>query len=184
MNESRISVRYSRALFQSALDKKILDRINQDMILVKDICSITEVKEFLSNPVIRPSGKTEILHNILGKDLHKLTLSMIDLVVKNGRERYIPAIARVFVHNTKKHKGITESVLTTAVKVDSGIKKQVSELIEKLFKTKVDLKDNIDDSIIGGFVLKIEDNYIDASVRNKLRKIRKELIPGYLESRF
>jgi F0F1-type ATP synthase delta subunit len=45
------------------------------------------------------------------------------------------------------------------------------------------MKDNIDDSIIGGFVLKIEDNYIDASVRNKLRKIRKELSPGYMESR-
>jgi F-type H+-transporting ATPase subunit delta len=184
MNESRISVRYSRALFQSALDKKILDRINQDMIFVKDICGIGEVKEFLSNPVIRPSRKTEILHKILGKDLHKLTLSMIDLVVKNGREKYIPAIARVFVHNTKKHKGITESVLTTAVKVDSDIKKQVTELIANLFKTKVDMKENIDDSIIGGFILKIEDNYIDASVRNKLRKIRKELSPGYMESRF
>jgi F-type H+-transporting ATPase subunit delta len=178
MNESRISVRYSRALFQSALDKKILDRINQDMILIKDICGIKEVKEFLYNPVIRPSKKTEILHLMLGRDLHKLTLSLIDLVVKNGRERYIPAIARVFVHETMKHNGITESVLTTAVKVDTDITKQVSDLIENLFKTKADLKENIDDSIIGGFVLKIDDNYIDASIRNKLRKIKKELVEG------
>lgn len=184
MNESRISVRYSRALFQSALDKKILDRINQDMILVKDICSIPEVKEFLSSPVIIPSKKTEILHAILGKDLHKLTLSMIDLIVKHGRENYIPAIARMFNHETKKHNGITESVLTTAVKVDEDIIKLVSDLITNLFKTKVDLKENIDASIIGGFVLKIEDNYIDASVRNKLRKIRKALCGSYIESRF
>ena len=116
--------------------------------------------------------------SVLGKDLHKLSLSLIDLVVKNGRERYIPAIARVFVHETKKYNGITESVLTTAVKVDPEIRKQISDLIEKLFKTKVDLKENIDESIIGGFILKVEDNYIDASVRNKLRKIRKELATG------
>jgi F-type H+-transporting ATPase subunit delta len=178
MNESRISVRYSRALFQSALEKKVLDRINQDMILVKDICTVPEMKELLSNPVIIPSKKTEVLHKLLGKYLHKLTMLMIDLVVKNGREAYIPAIARVFIHDTKKHNGITETLLTTAVKVDSGIKKQVKDMIADLFKTNVDLKENIDNSIIGGFILKIEDNYIDASVRNKLRKIRKELNAG------
>jgi F-type H+-transporting ATPase subunit delta len=178
MNESRISVRYSRALFQSALDKKILDTINRDMILVKDICAVPEMKEFLSNPVIRPSKKIEILHNLMGKDLHELTLSLIDLVVKHGREKYLPAIARMFIHETKKHNGITESVLTTAVKVDPEIKKQVSDMIANLFKTKVDLKEIIDESIIGGFVLKVEDNYIDGSVRNKLRKIKNELSAG------
>jgi len=102
-------------------------------------------------------------------------LSLIQLTIKNGREKYLPAIARVFLHDTRKYQGITESVLTSAVKVNDVIRKQISALIEKTFKTKVDLKENIDESIIGGFILKVEDNYIDASVRNKLAKIRKEL---------
>lgn len=87
------------------------------------------------------------------------------------------------MHDTKEHNGITESVLTTAVKIDPEIKNQVSGLIKKIFKTKVDLKENIDDSIIGGFILKVEDNYIDASIRNKLRKIRAELTTGSFERR-
>ncbi len=145
--------------------------------------AVPEMKELLSNPVIIPSKKAEVLRKLLGKDLHKLTMLMIDLVVKNGREAYIPAIARVFIHDTKKHNGITETLLTTAVKVDSGIKKQVKDMIADLFKTNVDLKENIDKSIIGGFILKIEDNYIDASVRNKLRKIRKELNAGSMGNR-
>jgi F-type H+-transporting ATPase subunit delta len=183
MNESRISVRYSKALFQSALEKKILDIVNKDMILVKKVCAVPEAKELLNNPVIRPSKKTELLHSVLVKDMHPLTMALIDLAVKNGRERYIPAIARVFVHETMKYNGITESVLTTAVKIDPKIKKQVSGFIEKLFKTKVDLKENIDDSIVGGFILKVDDNYIDASIRNKLRKIRKELTTGSFDRR-
>jgi F-type H+-transporting ATPase subunit delta len=178
MNDSRISVRYSRALFQAALDNKILERINRDMILLKDVCANPEIKEFLSNPVIRPSKKTEILENLLSKDVHKLTLSLIGLVVKNGRERFLPAIARVFVHDTMKYNDITESLLTTAVKVAPGIKKQISDLIANLFKTKVDLKETIDETVIGGFILRVDDSYIDASVRNKLRKIRKELGVG------
>ena len=183
MNESRISVRYSKALFQSALEKNILDTINQDMVLIRDICTIPEVRELLKNPVIRPSRKGEALKGIFGKEIHPLTLSLVDLVVGNGRERYLPSIARVFIHETKKHRGVTESVLTTAVKIDPELKKQVIGMIEKLLDTKVDLKENIDESIIGGFILKVEDNYVDASIRNKLRKIRSELVTGTFEKR-
>jgi F-type H+-transporting ATPase subunit delta len=66
-------------------------------------------------------------------------------------------------------------VLTTAVKADTKVKKQITDLVSEVFKTKVELEEIIDTDIIGGFVLRIEDNYIDASVRNKLRKVKKEL---------
>jgi F-type H+-transporting ATPase subunit delta len=176
MNDSKISVRYARALFQSALEKKILDNVYQDMIFISEICKIAETKEFLNSPIIVPSKKEAIFHKMLGDNVEKITLSIIDLIVKNGRESFIPAITRVFIHETKKFKGITETVLTTAVKVDNKVKKQITDLISDGFKTKVELKENIDPEIIGGFILQIDDNYIDASIRNKLRKIKKELI--------
>ena len=175
MNDSKISVRYSRALFQLALEKKILDQVNLDMILISEVCKVPEVKEFLHSPIIYPSKKEAILHKMFGDNIQKITLSLIDLVVKNGRESYIPAIARVFIHETMKHKGITESVLTTAVKAEANVKKQIADLISEVFKTKVVLKENIDADIIGGFILRVDDNYIDASIRNKLRKIKKSL---------
>jgi F-type H+-transporting ATPase subunit delta len=112
----------------------------------------------------------------MGGNVEKISLSLIDLIVKNGRESFIPAIARNFIHETKKFNGITDSVLTTAVKVDDKVRKQITDMITDVFKTKVDLKENIDPEIVGGFILQIDDSYIDASVRNKLRKIKKELI--------
>jgi F-type H+-transporting ATPase subunit delta len=175
MNDSKISVRYSRALFQSALEKKILDKVNQDMILILEVCKTAETREFLQSPIIVPSKKSSILHNMFGESVEKITLSLLDLVVNNGRESHLPAIARVFIHETMKYKGITESLLTTAVKVDEKVKKQITDLISDIFKTKVELKENIDKEIIGGFILRVDDNYIDASIRSKLRKIRKEL---------
>jgi F-type H+-transporting ATPase subunit delta len=175
MNDSKISVRYSRAIFQSALEKKILDKVNQDMIFIAEICKSPETKEFLHSPIIVPSKKEAILHKMLEDNVEEITLSLIDLVVKNGRESYLPAIARVFIHETLKYKGITESVLTTAVKADDKIKKQISKLISEVFKTKVELEEKIDTEIVGGFILRVDDNYIDASIRNKLRKIKKEL---------
>jgi len=163
MNDSKISVRYSRALFQSALGKKMLDRVYRDMAYISEMCKIPEVRDLL------------IMHNLLGKELEKLTLSFIDMVIMNTRESYIPAIARVFMSDTMKYNGITEMVLTTAVKTDDKVKKQVSELVSSAFNTKVELKEIIDKDIIGGFILRIDDKLIDASIRNKLRKIEKEL---------
>jgi len=178
MNESRISVRYARALFQSAVEKNILDKVNQDMTSVLEICNIPEIRELLKNPVIVPSRKAEILRKVFGTDLQKITSSTIDIMVKNSRERYIPAVARVLRHETKKYNGITESQLITAVKVDDKLMKQIADLISLVFKTKVELRETVDPDIIGGFILKVEDHYLDASVKTKLRKIKKELQTG------
>ena len=175
MNNGKISVRYAQALFESAVEKKLLDKVFQDMIYISEACKIPEMKEFLANPIIIPAKKTDVLQKILGKSIEKITFSLIELIVKNGRESFIPAIARVFIHETKEYKGITESVLTTAIKIDPKIRQQIIDFISGIFKTKVELKEVVDKEIIGGFILRIEDHYIDASVRNKLRKIEKEL---------
>lgn len=182
MNDSKISVRYSRALFQSALEKKIIDKVFDDMIFISEVCRLPETKEFLHSPIIPPSKKEAIFHKMLEGNIEKITMSLVDLVVKNGRESHLPAIARVFIHETMKHRGITESVLTTAVKVDPKVKKQITDMISRVFSTKVDLKEIIDPAIIGGFVLRVDDNYIDASIQNKLRKIKNELLGGVIAS--
>ena len=175
MNESKISVRYSRALFTSALDKKLLDKVFQDMIFITEICKLPEMKEVLSSPIILPSKKEEILHAVAGNNVQKITLSLLSMVVRNGREKHLPAIAREFIRQTKEYYGITESVLTTAVQVNEQIINQVKDLVAGIFKTKVELREVVDKDIIGGFILRVEDSWLDASIRNKLRKIEKEL---------
>lgn len=175
MNDSKISVRYSRALFQSAVDKKQLDNVYMDMLYIAELCKMDQVKEVLDSPIIIPSKKKKIFHAVLEKNIGTITLSLVDLLIKNGRESYLPAVARVFRDDTLKYRGITETYLTTAVSVNDKIRKQITDLVSSVFKTKVELIENVDSSIIGGFILKVNDNFIDASVINKLRKIKKEL---------
>jgi len=178
MNDSKISVRYARALFQSALERDSIERVNRDMTFVSEVCSLPEFKEILENPVIRASEKKRVFGEIFTGEVEKITMSLIELVINNGREGYLPAIARVFRSETMKHSGITECLLTTAVRVDEKIKGEISDFISSVFNTKVDLRENIDEEIIGGFTLRVDDNYIDASVRSRLRMIRKELTGG------
>ena len=175
MNESKISVRYSKALFQSAQGKNQLDKVYSDMLFIAELCKIDLIKEVLNSPVITPSRKRTVFHGILEKRSEGITLSLVDLLIKNGREKYLPDVARVFRDETLKSRGITQVTLTTAVSVDENTRKKVSDLVTGLFKTKVELKELVEPEIIGGYILKVNDNYIDASVRSKLRKIKKSL---------
>ena len=81
-----------------------------------------------------------------------------------------------------RYRGITASFLTTAVKINANIKQQLIDLIEEVFSTKVELDEKIDPEIIGGFILRVDDNYIDGSIKNKLRKIKKELLGSVMAS--
>jgi F-type H+-transporting ATPase subunit delta len=175
MNDSKISVRYSRALFASAIDKNLVDKVYQDMTFISEICRIPEVQEVLRSPVIVPSKKRSILSGLLEKNVDSLTLSLVGLLIKNGREEYLPAVARVFRDETLKYRGITQTDLITAVPVTDSVRKQISELVSSVFRTKVELNESVDKDIMGGFILKVNDSYIDASVKTRLRKIRKGL---------
>lgn len=175
MNDSKISVRYSKALFQSALDKNLLDKVSNDMQYIAEVCRISEFRELLYSPIVGPGVKSKTFHDIFAKDVEKITMSFIDLVIRNGRERYLPAMARVFNTNTLKHKGITECALTTAVKVSPALREKILKLISSSIGTKVKMEEKTSSDIIGGFILRIDDQYIDASVKSKLRKVKKEL---------
>jgi F-type H+-transporting ATPase subunit delta len=79
----------------------------------------------------------------------------------------------------KKHKGITSATLTTATPVDREVRNRIIDLINKAYKTKVDLAGKVEESLIGGFVLRIEDHLLNASVSSELKKIKRELTGKY-----
>jgi len=182
MNESKISVRYAKALFQLAVEKNLLDKVYEDMLFISEVCRQEQLVEVLASPIIVPSKKKAILHGILEKNVETITLSLVDLLITNGREDFLPAVSRVFRDETLRYRGITDTTLITAVPVNDNIRKQITDLVATTFKTRVELKEIVDEEIVGGFILKVDDNYIDASVRNKLRKIRKGLSVKTLRS--
>ena len=94
MNESKISVRYAKALLESALDKKNLDAVYQDMNHLYQICrQVNEFERFLSNPVIQQSKKKGMIHTVFSDKVTDLTLSFLDMVVqiwRSSSRRLVP----------------------------------------------------------------------------------------------
>jgi F-type H+-transporting ATPase subunit delta len=181
MNESQISVRYAKALFRSASEQQVLDRVYKDMDVLATTCQVEEFQYMLVVPTFQPSQKIKMCKTIFEKQLSKLSLSMVNLVIKNKRETYLPGIARYFGDLYRREKGIRTARLVTALAVDDSAIEGIRKLIRKAFDSEVELTASVDKDVIGGFVLTIEDRQYDASIASNLKKLKKQLLQTSIE---
>lgn len=181
MNESQISVRYAKALFQSAAEQDLLDRVDKDMEVLTTTCKLDEFQYMLVVPTLQPSQKISLCSSIFEKHLSGISISMINLVIKNRRESYLPGIARYFRDLYRKERGVRTASLITAETVDPAVMEGIRKLIRKAYDSEVELSASVDEDVIGGFVLTIDDMRYDASVANNLKKLKKKLLQTSIE---
>ena len=176
MNDSKISVRYAKALFESALDKKILDQVRNDMVDVETISNVPEFRTLLLSRVIKESQKIKILDKLLKNRVQSLTMSFMNLLIKNGREQYISSIVRNFTDLYRKHKGIKAVTFITAAPVSDSIKKRVEKVFKEAMKSEIEMLCESNDDLIGGFIVRVDNRQYDASVASSLKRVKKELL--------
>lgn len=178
MNESKIAVRYSKALFLSAMERKQVKEVREDMVFVLRLSAMEDFRSIIDSPIINNTKKRAIMKALFRDNVSSTAFSLITLAVNNNREAYLPGIARVYIDRADRHEGITKVMLKTAAPIDSKNRDRLIGIIEEELETKADMEELVDSEIAGGYILKIEDKYIDASLKTTLRKIEKELIKG------
>ncbi|MBN2611806.1 MAG: ATP synthase F1 subunit delta [Bacteroidales bacterium] len=177
MNEGKIAIRYARALHSLAVEQNLQDLLRVDMEVVQSLISgVDEFKLLINNPVIKPSVKIDFLNTLFGEKFQKITLNFLDLVVRNNRLGYIGQMARVFTDLCKKNDGIESAILTTPYPIDKDTRHSMIKHIEKKLDTRIELEEKTNEELIGGFVLRIGNQQIDASVSNVLARIRTQLL--------
>jgi F-type H+-transporting ATPase subunit delta len=176
MNDSHISGRYAKALFKSARDMDLIDKISGDMDLINEICRVKDFMNMIETPSVSTEQKRSVILDILKDKINPLTEGLIKLVMENKRETYLPAIARNYKAIYKNFKGIKTASLVTATKLEDKMVKKIRDLIIKTYDAKVDLTTEVDETLIGGFILTIEDRQYDASISSGLKKIKKQLL--------
>ncbi|HDR90117.1 MAG TPA: ATP synthase F1 subunit delta [Bacteroidetes bacterium] len=180
MNESKISVRYARALFQLCEEKDAVEEVYRDVTLIDRVMKENpDLGLALESQVIPPSRKEKILTEIFGNRTNQATMQLMRLIIKNNRESYIPMIMRQFMDLVKKKKGITEVVLTTAQPISADMTDELKQLVAGKIAGTFEMKTLINPAIIGGFILRVDDLQLDASVRKELDRIKKTLIRGF-----
>jgi F-type H+-transporting ATPase subunit delta len=170
-------MRYAKAFFRLAKEKGQLDLLKKDMDMVRSFCDESSgFKLLLESPVLKISQKIKLLDSMLEGKIQKPTLNFIRLVTHNKREAYLPGICRDFLAMYREEKGIKTAVLTSAVPLSKTTANQIHSFLEKELKLTVEMSMKTDPDLIGGFVLRIDDKQVDASILNQLRKIKVTLL--------
>ena len=174
MSESRAAIRYAKAILDLAVENKATDALESDMrSIAATVSESKELREMLASPVIPGDNKKKALKAIFTKG-HSITEGLISMLVDNKRIGMLNEVALKYIILNEQLKGQDVALVTTAVPLTPELEKKVLKEIGKHTTNKVTLKNKIDESIIGGFILRIGDLQYDASIANKLNNLKRE----------
>lgn len=174
MSDIRAASRYVKSLLGLAVEKNALDQVHNDMLLFSKV--VNENKAFalmLNNPVIKHDKKRAILEQLFKGKVNDLTLAIFDIITRKNREPLLPAIAKEFHNAYNEYMGIGKANIITAVPIDNQLRSEFEALVKKMIdKKQVEIIEKIDPSLIGGFVLNVGDQQIDASIKSRLKTLK------------
>lgn len=176
MNQSKISVRYAKAVFEVGKEQGILEKLYSDFNVIRK--SIYENKDFyqvITSPVIKSADKINLLVATYKSAVAPLTLRFLEMLVENNREAYISDIARNFAVFYRKELNIKEVVLTTPSGLNSKVTDSLSQTVAKAFDSSVEVREELKPEMIGGVIIRIENMQLDMSVATQLREIKERL---------
>ena len=177
MSVTRVASRYAQALLDLSTEKNVVDKVNADMVQLSNVCK--ESKDFanlLSSPIVDAEKKSEIFTAIFDSKMDKMSLEFMNLVLKNSREDILLQIANGFVSLYKKKNNILDVTVISATTLDNATKDKIISKIKASFDGTIELIEKVDASLIGGFIVRIDDKQIDASIASQLSNLKNILL--------
>jgi F-type H+-transporting ATPase subunit delta len=170
----RLAGRYAKSILDLALERGQLDSVYNDMLFLQAACrGSKELVSLLRSPIVKSDKKGKIMDAITAGRVSPLTTAFIHLV--KDREGHLPEIVTAFIDQYKAYKGIQIVKLTTAVPVDESIRNTLLDKIRgERHPQQIELETQVNEELIGGFVLEIGDEMVDASIAHELNNIRKQ----------
>jgi len=172
MSSSRIAKRYAKPLIELAIEKKKLEDVKSDMLTIQSVCK--ENKDFvlfLNSPIIPSLKKASILQSMFKNKMSELSVIIFDLMSKKNRESYIPNLAEEFIALYNEKMGLQPAMVTTSFKLDKKLTTSFEKLVTDVTGKKPILVQEVDESILGGYVLRLDDTQIDESVKTQLKEL-------------
>jgi F-type H+-transporting ATPase subunit delta len=166
---------YARALYAAAKEADRLDAVREELgDFVEAQRQVPELRELLRNPQLDQRVKASLFEELLGGD-EQLVRNFLLLLAEKNRAGEVDEIAREFERLVAQEEGILDVQVTTAVELSDEEARNVIEQIEKASGRKVEATHTVDPDLIGGIVLQAGSLRLDASVRGRLNRLRREL---------
>ena len=174
MAGTRAAIRYAKAVLSLASDQNTAETVNADMKLISQ--AATESKAFtemLKSSIIKAEQKKESLLKIF-PELNSVTTGLFEVLITNKRMDILSQVAQKYNTLFDKLHGREVAIVTTAVPITEALEAKVLAKVKSLTGKEVEIKNQVDPNILGGFILRIGDLQYNASIANKLNRLKRE----------
>lgn len=171
---ARAAIRYAQAVLDIANANNNASDVNRDMEQIAEVVKENaELATFLQNPVIKAQVKENALNEIFASAT-SATKGLFQLLTANQRFEILEAIAKKFNDLYDESRGIQVATVTTAIPMSQELEVKVLNKIKEISDKNISIVNVVDPSIIGGFVLRIGDQQFNASVQDKIQRLKRE----------
>lgn len=175
INIPKVGKRYAKALFSFALEQNELEQVKDDMSLIHNtIEQSRELQLLLKNPLLPHKKKKSLIKAIFESHVGKTVLTYLMIILQRNREVYIRDIATQFVVFYKEYKNIKTAYLATAAEVKDDIRQTIVQTLKEQLNADIELVEELQQELIGGIVLKVDDQEIDMSLKKRLNDLARE----------
>jgi F-type H+-transporting ATPase subunit delta len=167
---------YARALFQAAQENDVLDRVHDELGEFADALEENhDLQVFLFSPYFTSEEKKDGVTRIV-TDADERTVNFLQLLAERHRMPVLPRIRRDFDALWADEHKLLAVTVTSAVELDDELVQDIGRRIEEQTGRQVQLSANVDPDVLGGLIVRVGNMVLDASVRNRLESLRKQVV--------
>jgi F-type H+-transporting ATPase subunit delta len=170
--------RYAEALFELATRDRALDRYGEGLDSAASMLAQEGVIDVLRNPARPLKDRAGLVDRLLSNRVPEPVLKLVGLLVERGRIDRLPSVAAEFRRLLNEERGVVEALATTAMPLTQDETVALQRKVAELAGRTVDLRVEVDESLIGGLMVRVGDTLYDASVRGRLERLRERLVAG------
>ncbi|ANK59874.1 ATP synthase F1 subunit delta [Loigolactobacillus backii] len=177
LDRETVGTRYATALFDLATEEKTLDSIYEEVVALQQVFTTNDtLGEVLSGAILTSDQKKPLLA-ALKKDASKTVANLLQMVFDYGRMAEMPNILADYIQLYDQKRGLVHAKVTSAVPLSADQKDALAQqFATRIGANNVELDNVVDDSIIGGVIVKSNDLIIDGSIRTRLMHVRQLLL--------
>jgi F-type H+-transporting ATPase subunit delta len=185
MKNPKLSGRYAKALFDFAKEKNQVEEVNGDLqLFANTLKENRELQTLLRNPVVPCNQKHQIFQSIFNGTLHDTTYQFLEVLLKKRREPALDTICDEFFKLYNAEHNIRTVIIATASPLSEPLKEKIVALLAEQTHATIKLQEIVNPVLVGGFVIKMDDYFLDSSIRTKINKLRQEFSQNNFQVQF
>ena len=171
-----IANRYAEALFQLSEEENITKEIYNELHdVVEVIKNNKELDNVLKSPLVAKNEKTQLIEALFNNKINKDLKNFIKILVEKGRISSLKSIELTFKELLNDKHNIIEGTVISAIALTEKQVKELEEKLSKKYNKNVTLENEVDQSILGGVLVRLGNTQIDGSVKTRLNNIKDQL---------